>query len=172
MKDNLNKLLEKLKQGKLQFFDEFYDTTKNGVFFMIRSIIKDYSRSEDIMQDVYLSFMNNLDKIDIDGNPYSYLLTMARNKALNEAGRDARIVGIDYLENIECPETDGFSPLLDFAKTHLEEDEWRLLKLTIVDGYRRVEAAKLIGKPVATVNWQYNKILKKVEKMYKEVYDE
>jgi len=34
-----------------------------------------------------------------------------------------------------------------------------------------VEAAKLLGAPVSTVNWQYNNILKKLGKSFKEVYD-
>lgn len=38
-------------------------------------------------------------------------------------------------------------------------------------GYKRVEAAKLLGAPVSTVNWQYNNILKKLGKSFKEVYD-
>ena len=97
---------------------------------------------------------------------------MAKNKALNEVKKYSRIVSIDYLENVECPEQDAYSPLLDFAKEHLNEYEWKILKLTIIDGYRRVEVAKLLDKPIATVNWQYNKILKKVEKMYEEVYNE
>lgn len=172
MKKNINSIVKKLKKGYSEYFDELYDATKNGVFFMIKSIVKDYSLSEDIMQDTYISFINKLDDIDENGNIYAYLLQTAKNKALNEVKKDARLVGVDYLENMECDEPDTFTPLLDFAKTHLENSEWRILKLTVVDGYRRVEVAKILNKPVATVNWQYNKILKKVEIMYKEVYDE
>lgn len=172
MKKDLNSLIKKIKKGYGEYFDDLYDATKNGVFYMIKSIVKDYSLAEDIMQDTYISFMSKLENIDENGNIYSYLLTTARNKALNEVKKDSRLVGVDYLENMEMEEVDTFTPLLDFAKNHLDENEWKILKLTVVDGYRRVEVAKLIGKPVATVNWQYNKILKKVEKMYKEVYDE
>ncbi len=172
MKKDLNSLIKKIKKGYAEYFDDLYDATKNGVFFMIKGIVKDYSLAEDIMQDTYISFMNKLDDIDENGNIYSYLLTTAKNKALNEVKRDSRLVGVDYLENMECDEVDTFTPLLDFARAHLEENEWKILKLTVVDGYRRVEVAKMVNKPIATINWQYNKILKKVEKMYKEVYDE
>ena len=53
----------------------------------------------------------------------------------------------------------------------LSEKEWELLELCVVFGYKRVEAAKLLGAPVSTVNWQYNNILKKLGKSFKEVYD-
>ena len=169
---NLGLLTEKLKQGKMAYFDEFYDATKNGVYFTIKSIVKDYSLAEDIMQGVYESFMNHINDIDTDKSIYSYLITTAKNMSLNEIKKGERLAPLDYYENIECPEEESFTPLLDFAKKNLDEYEWKILKLTVIDGYRRVEVAKLLNKPIATVNWQYNKILKKVEKMYKEVYDE
>ena len=172
MKKDLANLTKQIKKGSTEAFDLLYDATKNGVYYIIKSIVKDYSLAEDIMQDTYISFMNKIEDIDLKGNIYSYLLTTAKNKALNEVKKGERLVGVDYLENMECPEVDNFTPLLDFAKKHLDEYEWKIVKLTIIDGYRRVEVAKIIHKPVATVNWQYNKILKKLEKMYKEVYDE
>ena len=172
MQKNLQKLVKDIKNGYMESFDKLYDQTKSGVFYMIKSIVKDESLSEDIMQDTYISFMNNIDRIDDTGSIYSYLLTTAKNKSLNEIRNNDKLTNIDYLENLECPEVESFTPLLDFARKNLTPDEWRILKLTIIDGYRRVEVAKMIGKPIATVNWQYNKILKKVEKMHKEVYDE
>ena len=169
---NLGYLVDKLKQGKIKYFDQFYDATKNGVYFTIKSIVKDYSLAEDIMQDVYESFLQKIEDVDENKNVYAYLITTAKNKALNEVKRGERFSPLDYHENIECPEVESFSPLLDFAKQHLDDYEWKILKLTVVDGYRRVEVAKIIDRPIATVNWQYNNILKKLERMYKEVYDE
>lgn len=170
--NNLRHLTEKIKQGQIKYFDDLYNATKNGVYFTIKSIIRDNSLIEDIMQDTYESFIAKINDIDLDKNIYSYLLTTAKNKSLNQIKQLERFAPIDYYENIQCPEVDSFTPLLDFAKSHLDSYEWQILKLTIIDGYRRVEVAKMMNKPIATINWQYNKILKKVEKMYKEVYDE
>ena len=44
--------------------------------------------------------------------------------------------------------------------------------MTAVYGYRRVEVAKKLNRPVTTVNRKYNVILKKIEKYYDEVYYE
>ena len=152
MNRDLSKLVKDIKKGYLDSFDMLYDQTKNGVYYMIKSIIKDDSLSQDIMQDTYISFMNNIDNIDGTKSIYSYLLTIAKNKSLNQIKKDANLIGIDYLENMESPEVDNYTPLLDFARSKLSKEEWHILKLTIVDGYRRVEVAKMLKKPVATIN--------------------
>lgn len=169
---DFKKITLKLKKGRTEYFDEFYDATKKGVYFTVRSIVKDYSLAQDVMQDVYCAFLDKIDGIDADKNVYAYLITAARNRALNALKKDSKLVPLEYCENAESFEPESFSPLLDFARANLPPDDWRILKLTVVDGYNRAETAKLLNRPVSTVSRRYNAILKKVEKMYKAVYDE
>lgn len=170
MERELRHLTAKLKRGHTDAFDKLYELTKKGVYFMIYSIVKNKHLAEDLMQDTYIGFLTKIFDVDEQGNVYSYLLTMARNKSLNEMKRLGRYADGEILNTLECPATENISPLLDFAKEKLPAEEWHILKLTVVDGYKRVEVAKMLSKPVSTLNRQYNAILAKVEKLYKEVY--
>lgn len=170
MERELKHLTAKLKRGHTDAFDKLYELTKKGVYFMIYSIVKNKHLAEDLMQDTYIGFLTKISDVDENGNVYSYLLTAARNKSLNEVKRLGKETDSEILETVECPVTENLSPLLDFAKEKLPADEWHILKLTVVDGYKRVEVAKMLSKPVSTLNRQYNAILAKVEKLYKEVY--
>ena len=165
MNEKINALVKRLKKGKTRYFDEFYDLTKKAVYFTVFKILGTAAESNDVMQDVYVSFLNRLDDIDENG-AYAYLVASAKNKALNALRQKKRLLALD--EKQEIPDD---MPLLKHAKKILSEKEWELLELCVVFGYKRVEAAKLLGAPVSTVNWQYNNILKKLGKSFKEVYD-
>ena len=159
MNEKINALVKRLKKGKTRYFDEFYDLTKKAVYFTVFKIL--------------VSFLNRLDDIDENGNAYAYLVASAKNKALNALRQKKRLLALDETRDFadlkqEIPDD---MPLLKHAKKILSEKEWELLELCVVFGYKRVEAAKLLGAPVSTVNWQYNNILKKLGKSFKEVYD-
>lgn len=165
-----------LKAGKKEFFDPFYDQTKGAVWHTIYAIVKDRCAAEDLMQESYIAFLNHLQEIDERANPLAYLITTARNKALNELRRRNKEANSDP-EDLPLPDPrDAYAedemPLWEKAREILSENEWNLLELCLIYGYKRVEAAKILKLPVSTVNWQYHNILKKIKKHYAEVYDE
>ena len=59
---NLDEIIEELRQANYAHFDEFYNATKKNVFFTIASIIKDRSTIDDLMQDTYIKFLENISK--------------------------------------------------------------------------------------------------------------
>ena len=71
---DLKELLIQLQNDKMEYFDEFYNLTKNKVFYMAYSILQDYHLSEDILQDTYVKFLKHKNKVKVDGNILSYLL--------------------------------------------------------------------------------------------------
>ena len=168
-------LIEKLKQGKSEYFNKFYDETKSSVFYVIRKILNNKAQIEDVMQETYIKFIYSLHKINENQNPYYYLLQIAKNKAIDEYRKNKKIVLSNYCEETETENCYNFSldfPLLDCCKKNLSVDEFKILELTVILGYKRVEVAKMLQQPISTVNWKYNKILKKIKTLYLEVYDE
>ena len=57
-------LISEFKKGNQGVFDEFFNLTKNQVFYNIFSIVKNSENSEDILQETYVKFLLNLDQID------------------------------------------------------------------------------------------------------------
>ena len=172
MQDKINALVEKLKSGNNEYFNKFYELTKGPVFYTIKKIVGSADIASDVMQDTYVSFINALGNIDENKNAYSYLITTAKNKAINEYKKVSRIEYIDFLENLPYETTDMDAPLLNYCKQHLTKEEFELLEDVVVYGYKQIEIAKKLKKPISTFNWQYNQLLKKINKFCKEVYHE
>ena len=53
-------LISEFKKGNQRVFDEFFNLTKNQVFYNIFSIVKNSENSEDILQETYVKFLLNL----------------------------------------------------------------------------------------------------------------
>ena len=174
LKEKVARAIKQLKKGKTEYFDEIYDLTRASVYYVIRGVLKDSYLVEDAMQETYVAFLNSVAKIDDEQNPLSCLLHIAKNKALDEARRMTRAAGanIDDVEIATSDVTVSDLPLLEHARQNLSDDEIRILELTTIYGYRRVEVAKMLGEPISTINWKYNKLIKKVKTFYGEVYNE
>lgn len=167
----LKRLLLKLKAGKKEYFNEFYSLSKGAVWYVVTKYITERFFAEDIMQEAYIAFLNNVHSVNDD--PLPYLCRIAANKALDAIKKDRKIdrslpsdeliVGVS--DNYACD-----NPLLNLCKKRLDDEEYYILENTVVFGYTRVEVAKALNKPVSTVNRRYNKILEKVKKLAKEVY--
>ena len=55
--------------------------------------------------------------------------------------------------------------LFDLAAKILPEDEYQIVMLCQVSGYKRREVAAMLGMPIATVTWKNNQALKKLKKI-------
>lgn len=86
MNEKINALVKRLKKGKTRYFDEFYDLTKKAVYFTVFKILGTAAESNDVMQDVYVSFLNRLDDIDENG-AYAYLVASAKTRRLTRSGK-------------------------------------------------------------------------------------
>ena len=58
----MKEIIRQLKNNNLDMFDDFYNLTKNQVYMAIMPILKNKHKTEDIMQDTYLRFLNNINK--------------------------------------------------------------------------------------------------------------
>ena len=115
LKEKVARAIRQLKKGKTEYFDEIYDLTRASVYYVIRGVLKDNYLVEDAMQETYVAFLNSIAKIDDEQNPLSYLLQIAKNKALDEARRMTRAAGanIDDVEIATSDVTVSDLPLLD-----------------------------------------------------------
>ena len=116
--------------------------------------------------------IENIQSVDSKHNPYSYLLTIARNLSLNYVKREKLRVSVepekvDYVKSDDDLHRDG--GLTDFAARVLSEREFRVLMLCAVHKFKRREVGKMLDMPTATVTWTYNKAISKLKKKLEEV---
>ena len=86
MKTLETKLIKALKSNNENIihdvFNEIYDEYKKLVYKQISFYVKNNYDCEELTQDTFISFFNNLNKIKIINIKY-YLLVSAKNKALD-----------------------------------------------------------------------------------------
>lgn len=54
--------------------------------------------------------------------------------------------------------------IFDIATKILSEDEYKIIMLCHVSGYKRREVAQMLNMPIGTVTWKNNEALKKLKK--------
>lgn len=157
-------IVRSLKDNNLEMFDRFYDLTKKQVYFAIMSILKNRESTEDIMQDTYMRFLNNIDKYKESTNVIAFLVTIARNLAINLYNRNKKEIKYDFsrYEDTYVNDTKDNS-LMEVVYETLEGDELEVFILHVIDDLKHREIAKIMKKPLGTITWMYNKAVKKLK---------
>ena len=81
MEDKL--LVLRCKRGSTEALARIYEKYKTDMLVLAMALLNDKSAAEDVMHDVFLSFVLNIEKFSLTGNLKSYLLTCLANRARN-----------------------------------------------------------------------------------------
>ena len=162
--DQIHTIIEAFREKDYTLFDTFYGLTKNQVFYAIINIVKNKDQAEDLMQDTYIKFLEKIDQYKSGSNPYAYLSMIARNLAINYYNREKRITKSDeLLASIPAQVDDTPSDDIFKILAILDDIEKEVVTLHIVNDLKFREIAKILGKPLGTILWIYNKAIKKLK---------
>jgi len=160
-------LVKNLQSGDMSGFDDIYYETKDIVFYSILGILKDYSLSEDIMQDTYLKALSKIHSYKPTHSFKAWIVTIGKNLAINEFNRRKKETNIDIQENeIFLGQTESRSEnqiLIEQIFKVLNDTEREIVLLHVVGDLKHREIAKLLNKPTGTITWSYNNSLKKLK---------
>lgn len=151
--------------------DGVYELTSRGVYLLAYSILKNPERAKDIMQDTFLRVTANIDKYKPNTNAYAWILRIARNLSYRTYTNDLRSSSIEAIEEQPSKETDSLwtaSIDLNKAMMNLTAQEREIVTLFSIEGYKHREIAQIVEKPMGTVQWMYNKAIKKLQEYLKE----
>ena len=163
--NEMHKIIVELKNNNMDVFDEFYELTKRQVYVSILSIVKNKTISDDIMQETYMRFLNNIHKYKEKTNVVAFIVTIARNLAINEYNKQKKEVFYDFstYEDTYIVEKEKDTPLLDIVYDTLSGDELQVFIMHVIDELKHREIAKIMKKSLGTITWLYNKAIKKVK---------
>jgi RNA polymerase sigma-70 factor (ECF subfamily) len=169
----LNECLVKLKQGDDSAFDSIYHLTKQGVFSLALSILKNPYTAEDLMQETYLKVKEKILYYKDDTNGYAWILTITRNLCFNYLNRDKRVDVLDTSEHeyLNATTDKNFErddmPVFKIAQKILNNYELQIVLLYSIYGYKHREIAEILDKPLGSILWTYNNALRKLQKEIK-----
>ncbi|MFA5006456.1 MAG: RNA polymerase sigma factor [Candidatus Izemoplasmatales bacterium] len=175
MAEYIERLVRRLKDGDRAVFDEIYERTRKTVYYSVLPILRDRSLADDIVQDCYMKMLDSIGNYT-EKNFLAYLVTIARNLALNEYRRRRRTVYTDadiddlapfsYESPLEIRA--GNEAIIRKALSALDEDEKAVFLLHNVSDLPHREIALVLGKPIGTVTWLYSRAVRKVRAAVKE----
>lgn len=169
---DLNKLVSTLQTGDMTVFDSIYHETKSVVYYTILSILKDKSRSEDIMQDTYLKALNKIHSFKPRYGFKSWIVTIARNLAINEYNKRKRELSYDpsvdeYIFGQE-ESTSEKELIVKEILDYLDETEREVVVMHVLGDMKHREISDILKKPIGTITWIYNKAIKKAQEKFRE----
>lgn len=160
--DRKKEIIKEFKEGNFTSFDEYYHATKKIVYLMISNYIKRSEVIEDLMQDAYIKFINNIQNINVKHNPDAYLAQIAKNLAINEYNKSKKEeINDEYFFNLAEPKKEEARVDLTIIN-YLEGIEKEVVILHIVDDMKFKDIANALNKPLGTILWLYNKAIKKL----------
>ena len=168
----VKEIIRQMKDNDYRSFDEFYSMTSKLVYYIISDIIKNRQTVEDLMQDTYLKFIQNINSVNPNQNPNAYLAQIAKNLALNEYNKRKRVVVDDtYFTNLKDQQSDVGSGIDLGIINYLEGIEKEVVTLKLIGDLKFREIAGMLNKPIGTVQWVYNNAIKKLREKVGEEYD-
>lgn len=172
MTNNIDELLIKLKSGDEEAFELLYKETQNKVFYTILAITKNYQLSQELMQDTYIKIRQNAHKYKQYDKAMQWIITIARNLAINSYNRAWREIPIDHMNSdyiydaYSIDDNDTYNTVINM----LDDTERQIVIMHIITGLKHKEIASIMNKPLGTVLWIYNKAIKKLRKGLEEDY--
>jgi len=165
--DDEVQLMKRIKARDEEALAELYDLYNRLLYGMIISIVKKREEAEDVLQEVFIKIWESASTFDEErGNVYSWLVTLARNKAID------RIRSKDYKtqkkasQDVDAPEFflkgDKFDPLettifsdrTELVKRALDkipESQSEVLKIAYYRGLTQREISEQLEIPLGTV---------------------
>ena len=168
----LERKIEKLKKGDLKAFDYNYDYTNRIVYISILKIVRDKIYAEDILQDTFIRALSCLSQYKENTNFVGWICTIGKSLALNHLKKYRHEIDVDFdLETYDYNSSKNELPyIFDIATKILSDDEYKIIMLCHVSGYKRREVSMMLNMPIGTVTWKNNEALKKL-KQYLEKED-
>ncbi len=173
MQKKLNALVKSIQNGTPNAFENFYKTTYKLLYSVAYGILSRKDLIEDSLQETYVAIYKSMDKIDVDNyNIINYIYTVAKNKALNILKKQKPHADIDDEVLINSLGDNNIVPhkctsLLDDCKKILSSDEYEIVVLSQIKGFKRREIAEMLNSNINTITWRYQQALKKLEKVIK-----
>lgn len=162
---------KRLQQGDIRSFEYFFKEYTDLLYAYALGFVKEREPAEDIIQDTFVYFWNNRERIRYTGSVYAYLQMSVRNACINY--REHEKVEHRYEQEILHTEEEAFDwqevesvkemrqKLLD-AIDRLPEKCRQIFMMSCVDGLKYREIASRMDISENTVKTQIKLAYKKL----------
>ena len=164
-----NKLKKALESNNINeihaVFDEIYSYYGKLIYFIVIKDVNNNQDAEEITQDVFVNFFNNLTKTSINNIKY-YLVRTANNLVINHLRKQNKEVVLNELITYKEEKiyNDEYDRIINKMKKYLNEFEINIILKHVVYGFKFKEIADEYNMSINTVFAIYNRAIKKIRK--------
>ena len=156
-------LLERAARGDEQAFAEFYDVVVDRVFGLIRSVLRDPARSEEVTQEVMLELWRTAPRFtSARGSATTWALTIAHRRAVDRVRSEVASRARDHKVAVRdaAPAAPDVAVMVEDrldrervgrAMQELTEAQRQAVELAFYGGYSHREVAAMLDLPLGTV---------------------
>lgn len=145
-----------------QVLEEIYYEYGHLIGFVISQYVKNKSDVEELINDVFLNFFNNLDKIKIK-NIKAYLTKIAKNKAIDylRENKNKYVLENDMVLKAGEPDNSLYLLIINDMKRILSEEEINIIIEHVIYDVSFKALAKKYSKPISTISTKYYQAIQK-----------
>jgi RNA polymerase sigma-70 factor (ECF subfamily) len=127
-----------------RMFDEMYSFLLN----LAQVRMHDEQGAHDAVQETFLAAVNNIDKLMRSENPRGWLVNALKYKVMHEMRAKTRFIMLCQemaMASNRAPPADIYDAYGQNLAETLAKEEYEVLRLVYIDGYKAREAAALLG---------------------------
>lgn len=167
--DNNEHIIKSLKKREEAAFDMVYRRYAGLVHHVIYFIIRDEAYAEDLTQETFISLMSHLDDLDAAKNLKFYLVTIAKNLALDYVQtKHPDLIGANLeeiaLDDPAFQEDEKFTALMNRYRPYINVSEYDIVILHLYYGLTFAEIGHLQNKTHRAVEGIYDRAVAKLKK--------
>ncbi|OQP51361.1 hypothetical protein A4H97_27695 [Niastella yeongjuensis] len=153
-------LLEQIAAGNHDAFKQLVDRHRDNVFSHAIAYLKDYSKAEDITQEVFLIIWDNRESLGKIANPESYLFILTRNRIVAEFRKKVKLSLLDEQEQTrkdsallpnQLMENKETAELIQAALNEMTLQQRKVFELGKLEGLKYEEIARKLNISPNTV---------------------
>lgn len=166
-KEQVYGYIEEFQRQDFQHFDQFYEALKKDVFYNILGMVPQYEDAEEILQETFVTFLQNVAKVNGRQSPLGYLFRISYNLSQDYYRKRKRESYLEPEHEERLSEEDAPSALpelLQKIRSLLNEKEYEIFLLKSLHDYSHQEIATMLRRPLGTITWSYNQAVKKLKK--------
>lgn len=171
--ERINNCVRKIKCGQNQAFEEFFMITNKKILFYARQYLVNKQNAEDVVNEVYIKFCENIEKIDTEKNVINWLIKVTKNTALDYNKKD-KLWNFDSIDdcqerNLRTESHFEDSIIIKDCIMGLNEEDQKLFYLYYIEERTMREIAKIINKSKSMVCKDIKKLNTQLKNYLEEV---
>ena len=157
-------LMRGIAAGDPMALRSLFDRHAGLVFTVCLRIVRDRAEAEDLLTEIFFELWQKRDRYNaMRGSPVSYLLTLARSRAIDRKRRK-RLTYDTLLENVntassaptpaDASESNERGQLLTRCFDRLDSTQRQAIECAFYDGLSHSEVATKLARPLGTIKTQ------------------